>query len=184
MLAEFFYWIFNMSIIASVMGLIVLLIRKIKVIPHRVSVVLWIIRPRIILPFSYPEKDMKYILLHEKTHIRRLDNLWRLFGFLAAAIHWFNPLSWVYLKVFLSDLELACDETAISKCSSEDRKEYAHTLLNCTQSKSVFVSAFGGAKVRTRIENILSQKPMTVVSSIGFAALVTAIIFSLLTNAG
>ena len=43
MLGEFCYWIFNMSIIASVMGLLVLLIRKVKVIPHRVSVFLWVV---------------------------------------------------------------------------------------------------------------------------------------------
>ena len=43
MLGEICYWIFNMSIIASFMGLIILLIRKIKFIPHRVTVLLWLI---------------------------------------------------------------------------------------------------------------------------------------------
>ena len=37
------YWVLNMSIIASFMGLLVLILRKIKVIPKRVSVFLWII---------------------------------------------------------------------------------------------------------------------------------------------
>ncbi|MBO4928351.1 MAG: M56 family metallopeptidase [Clostridiales bacterium] len=304
MQGEIFYWIFNMSIIASVMGLIVLVLRKLRFIPHRVSVFLWIIpfirmcipfginsryslmtlisrfttrtitvyepaegiafsysntlraansyfpitykvnildtvfkvagsiwivvalsilislgilyfstihevrdakllekniylsdkvtspavygiiRPRIILPEPYAAGDLKYVLLHERTHIRRLDNLWRLLGFMAAAIHWFNPLSWVFLKVFLSDLELACDEQAVARCNEQDRKEYAHTLLKSASSKSLFVSAFGGAKVRTRIENILSQKPMTVLSSVGFTALIAAILYALLTNAG
>ena len=143
-----------------------------------------IIRPRIILPVSYAEEDLKYVLQHEKTHIRRLDNLWRILGFIAAAIHWFNPLSWVFLKLFLSDLELACDEMAVSKFDKEERKDYARTLLAYTQSKSVFVSAFGGAKVRTRIENVLSYKKITAVSAAGFAVLVLVIIYMLLTNAG
>ena len=43
MIGEVCYWIFNMSIIASFMGLIVMLIRKLRFIPHRVSVFLWII---------------------------------------------------------------------------------------------------------------------------------------------
>ena len=38
MLGEIFYWIFNMSIAASLCGLAVLLIRAIKIIPRRVSV--------------------------------------------------------------------------------------------------------------------------------------------------
>ena len=304
MLGQFCYWIFNMSIVASFMGLIVLLLRKIRLIPHRVSVFLWlipffrmcipvglnnpyslmsliskfttrtvtvyepghdisfsatntimaadtyypmtykinvlekvfavagtiwitgalailialtviyittrheirdsshlreniylsgkvtgpavygIIRPRIVLPSSYKDKDLEYIVKHEKTHIRRGDNLWRILGFVTAAIHWFNPLSWIFLKVFLTDLELACDEMAMAGYEEEDRKEYARTLLSCSQSRSVMVSAFGGAKVRTRIENILSYKKMTWFSAAVFTVLILIIIYTLITNAG
>ena len=143
-----------------------------------------ILRPKIIIPDSYREMNLEYIIRHEKTHIRRLDNLWRIIGFLTACIHWFNPLSWIFLKAFLTDLELACDEMAISGFDDEERKEYARTLLECSQSKSMLVSAFGGAKVRTRIENVLSYKKMTAFSAIGFTLLVLVIIFTLITNAG
>ena len=135
------------------------------------------------LPASFADTDREYVLQHERTHIRRCDNLWRLIGFLLTAIHWFNPLSWLFLKVFLADLELACDERAVSKYNNDERKEYARTLLNCAQSKNVFVSAFGGAKVRTRIENVLSYKQMTLVSAVGFTLLIMRI-YTLLTNAG
>lgn len=143
-----------------------------------------IIRPRIVLPASFAGRDLKYVLLHENAHVRRGDNLWRILGFLAAAIHWFNPFSWVFLKAFLSDLELACDESAVSKCTLEERKEYAVALLDCAGSKSVFASAFGGAKTRTRIENVLSYKKLTAVSAVGSAVLIMAIVLTLLTNAG
>ncbi len=143
-----------------------------------------IFRPKIIMPEAYKEKETEYIIRHEKTHIRRLDNLWRIIGFITAAIHWFNPLSWIFLKAFLNDLELACDEMAVAGYETEDRKEYARTLLECSQSKSMLVSAFGGAKVRTRIENVLSYKKMTAFSAMGFTVLVLAIIVTLMTNAG
>lgn len=145
-----------------------------------------ILRPRIILPVDYEKKgaDLKYVLQHEKTHIRRGDNLWRMLGFLLAALHWFNPLSWIFLKAFLADVEMACDEAAIAKYEEKDRKEYARTLLDCAQGKSLFVSAFGGAKVRTRIENVLSYRKMTMLSSVGFTALIIALLYVLLTNAG
>ena len=143
-----------------------------------------IIRPKIIIPGSYKDMELKYIIRHEKTHIKRLDNLWRIIGFITASIHWFNPLSWVFLKAFLNDLELACDEMAVSGYDKEERKEYARTLLSCSGSKSLLVSAFGGAKVRTRIENVLSYKKMTAFSALGFALLVVVIIFTLITNAG
>ena len=143
-----------------------------------------ILRPKIIIPDSYREMNLEYIIRHEKTHIRRLDNLWRIIGFITACIHWFNPLSWVFLKAFLNDLELACDEMAVSGYDDEERKEYARTILACSQSKSLLVSAFGGAKVRTRIENVLSYKRMTAFSAVGFTLLVLVIIFTLITNAG
>ncbi len=156
-----------------------------------------ILRPRIILPVAFIEgqraddahpfrddKALKYVLQHENTHILRHDNLWRMLGFFLAALHWFNPLSWIFLKAFLADVEMACDEAAIAKYEEKDRKEYARTLLDCAQGKSLFVSAFGGAKVRTRIENVLSYRKMTILSSAGFAALIIALLYVLLTNAG
>lgn len=143
-----------------------------------------IIRPRIILPGSYAEKDIEYILMHERMHIRRLDNLWRILAFFIAAIHWFNPFAWLFLKLFLADTELACDECVLSKCKPAQRKEYALSLLECKSSPAIFASAFGGAKIRTRIENILSFQKITWISAAGFLALVTAVAVILLTNAG
>ena len=143
-----------------------------------------IFKPRIVLPEVYQDKENGYILRHEKMHIRRLDNLWRMLGFFVAAVHWFNPLSWVFLKAFLTDIELACDEMAVSGLEADERKDYCRTLLNSTKSKSMLVSAFGGAKVRTRIENVLSYKQMTLVSGIGFTLLILFIVITLITNAG
>lgn len=143
-----------------------------------------IIRPRIILPVSYAEKEIDYILMHERMHIRRADNLWRILAFIITAVHWFNPFAWLFLKLFLADTELACDECVISKCSPAQRKAYALSLLECKKSTTVFASAFGGAKIRTRIENILSFQKMTWISATGFTAFALAIAVVLLTNAG
>lgn len=304
MLAEVFYWVFNMSITAVITGLIILLIRAIKRIPRRVTVLLWIVpffrmlipiginspysvmafisrfatrtvtvyktvsnieismlngvmaadsyfpityktnvldkvfdvssfiwitvalaititlwviycttmheikdsthykdnvyfsdklqspavygifKPRIVLPTQYKDKDIKYILMHENTHIRRKDNLWRMIAFMITAMHWFNPLAWLFLKLFLADMELACDECVLSRCSKEQAKEYALSLIDIKDNKSVFASSFGGAKIRTRIENILSFKKMTWISVLGFSLLIITIMFELLTNAG
>lgn len=140
-----------------------------------------IVRPRIILPMSY--KDIELIVLHEEMHIRRADNLWRILAFLIAAAHWFNPLCWVFLKLFLEDLELSCDERVLVKLGDHRAKEYARSLLESGQSVTIFASAFGGAKIRTRIENILSFKKMTWFSLTVFLALIATIFYVLLTNA-
>lgn len=142
-----------------------------------------IIKPRIILPTSYESKDIDLILLHEKMHIRRADNLWRLLAFLIVSAHWFNPLCWVFLRLFLTDLELSCDECVLVKLGENRSKEYARSLLESKENANVFTSAFGGAKIRIRIENILSFKRITWISLIVFLTLLSAIFYVLLTNA-
>ena len=143
-----------------------------------------IIKPKIILPASYKVRNVELIILHEKTHIRSLDNLWRIIAFVIVAIHWFNPLSWLFLKGFLADLELSCDERVITKIGYDRAKDYASSLLESKQGVTVFASTFGGAKIHTRIENIVSFKKLTWLSLTVFIALIGAIFYVLLTNAG
>ena len=143
-----------------------------------------ILRPKIVLPTSYQDRDIELIIQHEKTHIRGLDNLWRIIAFLIVAVHWFNPFSWLFLKAFLTDLELSCDERVLVKLGANRSKEYASALLECKQGATVFASAFGGARIRTRIENILSFRKLTWFSLVAFIALISVIFYVLLTNAG
>ena len=130
------------------------------------------------------DKDIELIILHEKMHIRRADNLWRILAFLIVAVHWFNPLCWVFLKLFLEDIELSCDERVLVKLGEHRAKEYALSLLESGQSVTIFASAFGGAKIRTRIENILSFRNITWFSLAVFVSLIVTIFYVLLTNAG
>ena len=143
-----------------------------------------IIKPRIVLPALYKDRNIDYIILHEKTHIRSFDNLWRMIAFIIVAVHWFNPLCWIFLKEFLADLELSCDERVLTKLGADSAKDYAISLLESKKGTTVFASAFGGAKIRTRIENILSFKRLTWLSLTVFVALIGTIFYVLLTNAG
>ena len=142
-----------------------------------------IFRSRIIIPEGYEENDLTFILAHENAHIRHKDNLWRIVGFIITAIHWFNPFAWLFLRKFLSDIELACDERVLKRYGETEKKAYASALINSVEHKNIFVSAFGGAKIRTRIENILSYKKVSIFSLISFATLITVIAYVLLTNA-
>ena len=143
-----------------------------------------VLRPKIVLPASYQDRDIELVIQHEKTHIRGLDNLWRVIAFLVVAVHWFNPFSWIFLKAFLADLELSCDERVLVKLGADRSKEYASALLECKQGATVFASAFGGARIRTRIENILSFRKLTWISLVTFITLISVIFYVLLTNAG
>ena len=142
-----------------------------------------IIKPKIILPMEYEDSELHYILMHERAHLKRKDNLLRLLAFVVVCLHWFNPLAWLILKLLYSDIELACDELVLSKCNEAERKAYAYTLLHAAEKTSVFAASFGGAKIRLRIENILSYRKVSLASWVVCSALLISIAYILLTNA-
>lgn len=125
--------------------------------------VLGLIRPKIYLPFRMNEKDMGYVVAHETAHIRRWDHLWKPFGFLILALHWFNPLVWLGYVLLCRDIELACDEKVIGPLDREARAEYSETLLACSVSRRMLSAcplAFGESDVKKRVRSVLHyQKP-------------------------
>lgn len=142
-----------------------------------------IFQPRIIIPKKYEQSDLKYIIAHESAHIQRRDNLWRILAIITISLHWFNPLAWLFLMKFLEETELACDERVLADFGEYEKKAYAIALVDCAKSKNVFVSAFGGAKIRVRIDHILSYRKLSIISIICFTVLAIAIAYVLLTNA-
>ena len=142
-----------------------------------------IYKPKIILPMGISDADLEFILMHEQIHIRRRDNLWRVIAVITVCVHWFNPLVWVFLKCFFADMELACDAGVLKNLDESKHKGYASALLSFSAGKSYYASAFGGAKTRPRIENILSYKKLTLASLLCFAALFVIIAVTIITNA-
>ena len=57
--------------------------------------ILGVFRPRIFLPTTMGVEDKRYVLAHEKAHLRRGDHLWKPLGFALLTVYWFNPLLWV-----------------------------------------------------------------------------------------
>ncbi len=88
-------------------------------------------RPRIILPVSHlSERDFYYTILHELTHYRRRDMLYKWLVQLALCLHWFNPFVYLMKNEINRLCELSCDERVIKTLSEASRKSYGDTLLN------------------------------------------------------
>ena len=142
--------------------------------------VLGMIKPRIYIPSVLEAGSLPYVLEHEKKHIKRMDNIWKAFGFLLLAIHWFNPLVWLSYYLFISDVEAACDESVIRSKSREEIRRYALALLKCSIPKAspmLCSVAFGEISVKKRIRNIADYKKpklKVIVSCILIAVMVTA----------
>lgn len=142
-----------------------------------------IFQPRILIPADMAERDLGPILAHERAHIRRRDNLWRLLAVTTACLHWFNPVVWLLLRAFLRETELACDESAISRMDAPSRRAYAHALVGAAASRQALASPFGGGPLKSRIAAICSFRRLTAGSLAAFLALAAALAWALLTNA-
>lgn len=145
-----------------------------------VPFVFGIFAPKIYLPESMDKSYYYYVLEHEKWHIKRKDNLWKVLGLLILIIHWFNPLIWIGYRLFSGDIEMACDERVIHNKTTEEIKNYAMVLLKCSTRQKVFLDiypTFAVISVKKRIKRIVNRKKMnfiSVLTLIGSCILITS----------
>lgn len=123
--------------------------------------VMGIFCPRIYLPSVLNDAEQNYILLHEQTHIRRLDHIVKLISFLVLCAHWFNPLVWAAFFLSGKDMEMSCDEAVIKRLGNDVKKDYSASLLALATGRRVVGStplAFGEGDTKGRVKNVLNYK--------------------------
>lgn len=129
-----------------------------------VPFVFGLIKPHIYLPSGMEEDTAEHVLLHERQHLRRGDQWWKLLGFSLLSVYWFHPLLWVAYVLFCRDIEFACDEQVVKGFGEEKRREYAQALLSCSIGRRVVLlcpTAFGENGVKERIRSIMTYKKAT-----------------------
>lgn len=89
-----------------------------------------LVAPALMLPQDASSEDgLDYALLHELIHYRRRDIWLKALVMLTVAVHWFNPVMWLTVRQVDRDIELACDETALTVLPEEERLAYGETIL-------------------------------------------------------
>ncbi len=146
-----------------------------------IPMVFGIIKPRIYLPLNLEESNLFYVLSHERMHIKRGDQIFKILAYMVCMIHWFNPLVWVAYHMLSNDIEKACDEAVIIGIGEDRKKDYANALLLAAEAgnrkgKRVFVApiCFDEGNVKSRIKNILKYKYTLPIA--GAVVLVVAIV--------
>ncbi len=109
-----------------------------------------IIRPKILISQQIinglSSQKLKFVFLHELTHIKRKDLIINVVIMLLQVIYWFNPLIVYSLYQFKQDCELACDATALTKLNSNEIREYGETIIDMLQILSkpnLFIGTLG-----------------------------------------
>ena len=118
--------------------------------------ILGIVRPKIYIPYHLDADTLRYVLDHERNHLKRGDHLIKLLGFLLLTVHWFNPLCWLAFWLMGKDMEMRCDEAVLEKDGGA--KPYGTALLSFAANRRFPLAgplAFGESGVKSRIQNIL-----------------------------
>ena len=120
--------------------------------------ILGVFKPRIYVPSGMDEKTLGYVLLHERSHVKRKDYLFKPFAFLLLAFYWFHPLVWLGYILFCRDVETVCDSYAVDNMTPEGRRDYAETLALFSTRRGFFAVsslAFGEIAVKNRVKKVL-----------------------------
>ena len=132
--------------------------------------VMGIFQPRIYLPSSTPMNERRFIVAHERHHIRRGDPVWKLLGYIALCLHWFNPLVWLAFCLAGKDMEMSCDEAVIKRLGEHTRADYSQALLRLATHKRMVSGmplAFGEGDTKGRVRNMAKwKKPKVWVSAL------------------
>ena len=144
------------------------------------------VRPKIYVPVGLSPDELSYILLHEKTHIKRFDYIIKPFAYLLLIIHWFNPVMWISFTLMGKDMEMSCDENVIKEMGSSIKGNYSASLLSMSMKRSGLIMGsplcFGESNIKSRIKNILNYKKPAFWVVIIIAAATGVLIFSLVSN--
>ena len=132
-----------------------------------------LLKPKIILQ-SYildDEELLKYVMMHELTHIKRFHILFNHIVNIVACVFWCNPLLIVSLKYLEQDIEIFTDKEVISRLGDtlKSRKDYCKSMFKLMSNsiKRDYVSL----KLNPNLERMIIMKnyKKTILGSFIFA---------------
>ena len=143
-------------------------------------------RPCIVLPSAdIPEKDFRYIILHELTHYKRRDMFYKWLVQITVCLHWFNPLVYLMSREITKACEFSCDEAVLAKMGSSNAQDYGKTLLDAMAAVGRYKENLGAVTLsenkqllKERLGAIMSFKKASKAIRLLTGMLTLCIIFS------
>lgn len=124
-----------------------------------------LVKPVIILPIhmlsEFTEEEIRFILLHELTHIKHRDLFLNRFLALMQALYWFHPVVWIGLREMRKDQEVDCDLSVLTILEENSYLDYGKTLIRFAETMSgrfSFATQIAGSEkeIKRRIRCIAS----------------------------
>ena len=119
--------------------------------------------PKIYLPSNLADAQ-EYVIAHEQTHLARRDNL-----------------VWLAFKLFVTDMEMSCDESVIRNSKEDIRKEYSRSLLELSIEKSTLgiPMAFAEGNPKERIKNVMKSNTKKIIGFAGLGAVILIVVIAI-----
>ena len=124
-----------------------------------------VLHPAIVMPPDIPGDSVYHMLLHELTHVRRYDAVYKWVVEILVCLHWFNPMVYVLRRETARACELSCDEAVISRLDETNRRIYGRMLLETVRrsmmpGRTVLTLTLGGnAKwMKERLGDIMDYR--------------------------
>jgi len=142
-------------------------------------------RPAIVLPnYEFTEEQMRNILHHELTHMRRLDIAIKWLSLLACTMHWFNPFVWIAKRELDRVCELSCDEIVIRNMDTYGKQHYGETLISVAFTKKIPLPVLSTTMceekraLKERLTAIMKSKKHTKLAVLVSAIILLAVIMA------
>jgi len=111
------------------------------------------------------EAQLRWVLAHELSHVKRRDHLVRWLEWLACVAFWWNPVAWWARHNLRIDEEVACDAMVLDRLSPQPRA-YATALFNVVEFLSreavrppaVATGIDGAGSLERRLTVIISRE--------------------------
>jgi hypothetical protein len=147
----------------------------------KTAFILGFIHPKIYLPLGLSEEQRKYVVCHERMHIKHGDHIVKAVAYIAMCIHWFNIMLWVYFyRSFKLLLEEACDDDVINSLGEQAKASYGETLVAMSSKKHFIGSvpcAFGECSTQGRVKEVLKHKRTSkALTAMGVLLLIAALV--------
>jgi hypothetical protein len=147
----------------------------------KVPITYGVARPKIILQSHILEDDelLRYVLIHELTHIKKFDIVFNYIKNLIACVYWYNIFILIASRYMEDDIEVLCDKLVIQRVGDtvNNRKEYCISMLKLIEQKE-YTKRVVLKLHPTKERMVIMKKWKRTFSGVCVFALVTALSFT------
>ena len=172
---------------------------RIYVVPQEIEAASFgVLFPRIIISEQVAEQIsadvLRFVLLHELTHIKRFDPVVHFFVRCVSIFHWLNPV-FRFVRLRLEcEREYACDAAVLHKLERKNHRQYGEMVLTFAERCmarhtmprryfSALVGVFSDRDIKRRITMIIKHKPSRLRHTLLGAMFITLFVLIGLTTA-